>query len=53
MLLSLAFIQGGLMGFITNQVYPVTEDPVMFFLWVIANSILLTAYGVAKAAEKE
>jgi hypothetical protein len=51
--LLLLIIQGGLMGAIAGMTYPITEDPVTFFLWVIPNAILVVAYGVAYAAEKE
>jgi hypothetical protein len=50
--LLLIIIQGGLIGVITGMTYPVNEDPLMFFLWVIPNAILVAAYGAAKVAEK-
>jgi hypothetical protein len=51
MSLPLLIIQAGLVGALTGMMYPVTEDPVMFFLWVIPNAILVVAYGVAKVVE--
>jgi uncharacterized membrane protein SpoIIM required for sporulation len=53
MSLFILLVQGGVIGAITGMTYPITEDPAMFFLWVIPNGILVIAYGVAYAAEKE
>jgi hypothetical protein len=53
MSLALTFLQGAFIGFIVNQVYPITTETGMFFFIVFINGILLTAYGEAKAAEKD
>jgi hypothetical protein len=51
MSLLILIIQAGLVGALTGITYPITEDPVMFFLWVIPNAILVVAFGAAKVAE--
>jgi hypothetical protein len=51
MSLLILIIQGGLVGVLTGMTYPVAEDPVMFFLWVIPNAFLVVAFGAAKVAE--
>jgi hypothetical protein len=53
MSLLILLVQAGLVGLLTGMIYPVAEEPVMFFLWVIPNAFLVVAFGVAKAAEKE